>query len=348
MVNLIPVVFGAGKWAANLPTGYLLDRVDGARLMAIGLASIAACDLASTQLTDYGVFLGVRGVAGAGWAMFATVATSATMRTSETGRRGRAVSLLLTVETLGLLVGTAGGGALYARAGTMSPFVFEAACMLVAAIVVTGMATPPSSVGSTSTARGPDPPRLTAALRLPGVLHMSLVNGALVAIQTGVLVFLLPLYLLERGGLPPDVVGYLTSLVVLGRLLTLWLGGALSDRWGRGRVLVPGLLALGVLLMTLALVTHPVLLGAWSLAIGAGAGVVASLPTAIIGDRVPAAQHAIAVGWLRTVSDAGMLVGPLVMGALADGVHLSAPFVFAGVLACALAGSCRAHRGLAA
>ena len=32
MVTLIPVVFGAGKWAASLPTGYLLDR-RGRRLM---------------------------------------------------------------------------------------------------------------------------------------------------------------------------------------------------------------------------------------------------------------------------------------------------------------------------
>jgi len=27
MVTLIPAVFGVGKWAANLPSGYLLDRL---------------------------------------------------------------------------------------------------------------------------------------------------------------------------------------------------------------------------------------------------------------------------------------------------------------------------------
>ena len=27
MVTLIPVVFGAGKWVASLPTGYALDRL---------------------------------------------------------------------------------------------------------------------------------------------------------------------------------------------------------------------------------------------------------------------------------------------------------------------------------
>src|SRR5262249_36036941 len=36
MVTLIPVVFGAGKWMANLPTGYLLRRL-GRPLMICGL-----------------------------------------------------------------------------------------------------------------------------------------------------------------------------------------------------------------------------------------------------------------------------------------------------------------------
>src|SRR5262249_40730536 len=36
MVTLIPVVFGAGKWIANLPSGYLLERL-GRLLMVAGL-----------------------------------------------------------------------------------------------------------------------------------------------------------------------------------------------------------------------------------------------------------------------------------------------------------------------
>src|SRR5713226_3846064 len=46
MVTLIPVVFGAGKWLASVPTGYLLDRF-GRPLMVWGLLLIAIIDLAS-------------------------------------------------------------------------------------------------------------------------------------------------------------------------------------------------------------------------------------------------------------------------------------------------------------
>ncbi|MGH2780531.1 MAG: MFS transporter [Thermoleophilaceae bacterium] len=126
MVTLIPVVFGAGKWMASLPTGYLLDRLGRTQVMVFGLLMIAACDIASPVVPVYGAFLGVRGVAGAGWAMFATVATTTMIDRSGDRRRGRAVSLLLMSETVGILLGSTAGGRLYQDVGVASPFMFEA------------------------------------------------------------------------------------------------------------------------------------------------------------------------------------------------------------------------------
>jgi MFS family permease len=83
---------------------------------------------------------------------------------------------------------------------------------------------------------------LGPVLRTPGVLLMGATSAALIAIQTGVIVFLFPLYLANRVGVGPEAVGCFISLAVLGRLLALWLGGSGSDRWGRMRMLMPGLL----------------------------------------------------------------------------------------------------------
>jgi MFS family permease len=52
MVTMIPVVFGAGKWIANLPTGYLLARF-GRSLMIFGLLLIALIDVASIAVPRY-------------------------------------------------------------------------------------------------------------------------------------------------------------------------------------------------------------------------------------------------------------------------------------------------------
>jgi MFS family permease len=339
MVTVIPTVFGAGKWIANLPTGYLLDRLGRRPLMITGLAVIASSDIASALTSVYGVFLGIRGIAGIGWAMFATVAT--TVMVDRGARRGRAISRLLMAETAGILLGSIGGGWLYAGVGATSPFLFEAACMMVAAMAAGWLNLPPTPPRNASSAADTDHGhRLRTVIRVPGVMLMSIINAALVAVQTGVIVFLFPLYLLERGNLPPEVVGYLVGVSVMGRLIALWLVSRLPDRWNRLPVLGLGLLGYAVVLASLPVVTHAVMLTMWSLLLGAGAGFVAGLPTAIIGDRVAPELHGIAVGWLRTLADAGMIVGPLVMGTLGDVGSLAAPFVCAAVLVCALAWPC--------
>jgi DHA1 family multidrug resistance protein-like MFS transporter len=340
MVTLIPVMFGAGKWIANIPTGYLLDRL-GHRLMICGLLMIALVDVASIATSRYDIFLGLRALGGAGWAMFATVATTSMVNMPAAQRRGRAVSLLLMTETSGLLLGTAAGGWLYHGVGISSPFLFEAACMVAATAAIAGWA--PLTPNNASASREPGNRRLLGAVvRTPGVLLMGITNALLIAIQTGVLVFLFPLYLVKRGGVGPEAVGLVVSLSVLGRLMALWLGGSFSDRWGRMRVLVPGLAVYGAMLGSMALLTHPAALGVLSFAVGAASGFVAAIPTAFTSDQVERSLHGVAIGWLRTMSDGGQIVGPLVMGTLADAVDLSAPFLIGAVLLAAAAWEC--HR----
>ncbi|HEY6220314.1 MAG TPA: MFS transporter [Gemmatimonadaceae bacterium] len=336
MVTLIPVVFGAGKWIANVPTGYLLTRL-GRPLMICGLVIIGLVDITSVAASRFDVFLGLRGLGGFGWAMFTTVATAAMVDVPAAQRRGRAVSLLLMSETLGVLLGSAGGGWLYQGAGSSSPFLFEAGCVFVAAVVVTGWAS--RSAASRARPAQDRPPR-GSVLRIEAVVLMGATNAALTAIQTGVLVFLFPLYLVKRGGVGPEIVGLVVSLSVLGRLAALMFAGGLSDRWGRMRTLIPGLLVYGALLASIALVTNAAILAALSFAIGAAAGVVAPIPTALMTDRVPRPLHGVAIGWLRTMTDGGQILGPLVMGTLADVVDVTAPFVVGAVLLAAMAWQC--------
>jgi MFS family permease len=345
MVTLIPVVFGAGKWIANLPTGYLLDRL-GRLLMVAGLTLMALIDVLSVLVSRFDVFLGLRALGGFGWAMFATVATAATVSGPEPQRRGRAMSLLLMSETSGLLLGSAAGGWLYQGIGVASPFLFEAACMVVAANTVLRWASLVSSIPSRQ--RSQERGALSTVLRTPGVVLMGVASALLTAIQVGVLVFLFPLYLLTRGDLGPKAVGVTISLSVLGRLMSLWLGGTVSDRLGRMPVMIPGLLLYAASLAGISQLTRPILLGVCSFAIGATAGFVAPVPTALTSDQVDPALRGIAIGWIRTMSDTGQIVGPLVMGALADSVDLCAPFLIGAAVLAATAWQCRRHaKGLA-
>jgi MFS family permease len=343
MVTVIPTVFGAGKWVASLPTGYLLDRLGRRPLMVGGLLIIAGCDVASMLTSQYTVFLGLRALAGTGWAMFATVATTTVLDPRASKGRGRAVSALMVSETLGLLLGSAGGGWLYQAAGVGSPFLFEASCMVLGSAVLMRSVLP--AVSLRSTAGPPAGARLRMVLWTPGVLLFGFTNAALVTVQTGLLVFLLPLYLVNRADVTPGTAGMIVSLGVLGRLVALSWGGGMSDRVDRTRVLGSGLLAYGVLIGGVILLTHPIALALWSLAIGGVAGFVAPQPTALIGDQVPPDLHGIAIGWLRTITDTGQVLGPLAMGGLADAIDLSIPFAVGAALLIVTAWPYRRRRG---
>jgi MFS family permease len=69
-----------------------------------------------------------------------------------------------------------------------------------------------------------------------------------------------------------------------------------------------------------------------SLALGAAAGFVAPLPTAVVADCALPLAQGLAIGWLRTVTDGGQIAGPLVMGVWADALGLSAPFQLGALL----------------
>jgi MFS family permease len=343
MVTLIPVVFGIGKWVTSLPSGYAMDRLGRRVVMILGLLVIVLIDILSVVTADYRVFLALRTLGGAGWAMFGTVATTITVGGRASERRGRAVSLLLMSETLGLLVGSSAGGWLYQGLGAASPFFLEAACLLVASVVLARAVLPEPARSRAPVAAASDRHALRMVLRTPGVVLMGVTNAALIATQIGVMVFLFPLYLANIRNVGAGMIGSFVSLTVLGRLVALWLGGSASDRWGRLPVLSTGLLVYALVLGGLVLVVRPVALAGWSVVLGAAAGFVMPLPTALVGDRVPAHLQPVAIGWLRMMTDTGHVLGPLLTGALADTVDLTLPFISAAVVLGIVALWCHRH-----
>jgi MFS family permease len=155
---------------------------------------------------------------------------------------------------------------------------------------------------------------------------LSLTSAALTAVQVGLIVFLFPLYAAVRAGVDATTVGLLVAVGVLGRLGALWIGGSAPDRERRFRLLVPGLVVYATLLALLGGLTHPLGLLAWNVATGAAAGLVMALPAALVGDLTPPPLQGVAIGWFRTVTDTGQIVGPLVLGGVADLVGLPHAF----------------------
>jgi MFS family permease len=129
-----------------------------------------------------------------------------------------------------------------------------------------------------------------------GLFPILFVTSGLDLVRTGLLVAIYP------------------AVWSLGQLVT----GALSDRWGRKRLIVAGML---VQAGGLALAAAGASFGGWALAavlMGAGTAMVYPTLLAVVGDVAHPAWRARSVGVYRLWRDTGYAVGALIAGVSAD------------------------------
>jgi len=146
-----------------------------------------------------------------------------------------------------------------------------------------------------------------------------LVNNLNDALAWGVF----PLFF-ARGGLSVGAIGALTALYPavwgLGQLLT----GALSDRWGRKRLIFAGM---WVQALAIAFIGSTEGFGSWAAgSVGLGIGTAMVYPTllAAIGDVAHPGWRASSVGVYRFWRDLGFAIGGLLTGIVADAYGLRA------------------------
>ncbi len=101
-------------------------------------------------------------------------------------------------------------------------------------------------------------------------------------------------------------------------LAIVYLGGRMADRLGRKAVLVPGawLMVIAILVFSRSGDYATYLLGAGIL--GAGWGLSGAIPTAYAADISPPEKVGSTLGLFRFVGAIGLLLGPILMGWLAD------------------------------
>jgi MFS family permease len=162
--------------------------------------------------------------------------------------------------------------------------------------------------------------------------------------RTGSRQTLVPLLGDDLGLSPGDLGAIFTGMSVINIVL-LTPAALAADRFGRKRVIVPSMAAhAGGLVLYAMSDSVPIFLVA-SVALAVAASMAGPAPAAYAADLAPPEARGLAMGLYRTTGDIGFLVGPPLLGALADttsfGWGLMANAVLAGLSALAFAALAR-------
>jgi len=159
-------------------------------------------------------------------------------------------------------------------------------------------------------------------LRDRSLLAISLVV-AVTFIGIGMVVPVRVLYAQSRGA-SLAIIGAMASAFLLSNFLCQYPVGWLSDRWGRKRIMVCGLIAQAALGLVYLTVTDPLAFVALRLVEGAFAAAVLPAARALVADIVPPERRGEAYGIFGAFLNAGFLLGPALGGLLATTGYASA------------------------
>jgi len=336
--------FGVGRTAAGavisafalmrvlfaLAGGRLVDRFGERSVLTAGLLIVGVSTCLAGLAQSYTQLLVLRGAGGVGSAMFTVAATSLLLRVVGPEQRGRASGLFQGGFVLGGIAGPAVGG-LLSSGSLRAPFFVYGATLAVAAAISAGAlcgARLHDTATGAAPADGPAPAGVSGlreALRSRPYLVVLVVNFGVGFVLFGSRTSLVPLFVVESLRRDPvwTGIGLAVSSAVTAALLVF--SGRYSDRRGRRPALVLGtaLATAGVALLAVPTGLAGYLVG--MVLLGIGTSYVSPASAAVVGDVVHGRSGTV-VAAFGVASDIGVVVGPLLVGMLADRLSYGAAF----------------------
>ena len=339
-IGLAIGVYGLARFVVNVPAGRFADRRGRKQLLIVGTIATIAGNALCALAPSYPIFLLGRFVSGAGAASVLTGGQTIVADISTIENRGRLMALYQGVFLFAVGLGPLPGGWLATHVGLAAPFAANA-ILSVATLAVAALGIPETR--GLRAQLGDRRPAMSFGQQIgllrsiPGFALVGFVSFTVFFARTGALFNVVPLIAKERIGLEADRIGLALGLVSIVGLALAYPSGMLVDRWGRKAVIVPATLLTAAAMPLFAVVTTwPAFLAA-SLVWASATGIGGAAPAAYAADSAPREATATALGTYRAVADLGYVVGPLLLGAIADLAGAGAALLFAAFLAASAA-----------
>ena len=294
----------------SYPAGALSDHLGKRRVLLASLIVFATAPFLYLVIETAWQLMAVRFYHGFATAIFGTVATAAIAGRYSADRAAR-LSTYSSVTIVGRSIAPFLGGTLISLASFGAVYI---ACAIAGVLAL--------GAGLLLKDRNPKPAAklelphfwssLRTVLRDRGIMLVSTVEAAQYLVFGAIEAFL-ALYASSLG-IPAWQIGIILGVQLLSIVLAKPLMGRVSDRVGRRRVILPGLLIGAASVVLLPVFPNVVGLSVLSLAFGLGFATVTSSTAALVADLTKDGRFGSSMGVLRTVMDVGQSIGPVLTG----------------------------------
>ncbi|GAA3418705.1 MFS transporter [Streptosporangium vulgare] len=319
-IGALVALFALMRLAASPFCGRLGARFGERRVLVAGLLLCAVSSALTAFAGSYGQLLVFRGLGGVGSVLFSVSALATLLAIAPADRRGRAGAVFEAGFLLGGICGPALSG-LLALISLSAPFLAYAVLLLVAAVLTLAVLRTGRTAGAEA---GRD------VVRLPVLLwDRRYLVACLAGLAQGWVLFGL------RGALVPTVVvawghdvtwvGWAFTISALVQTLLIMPAGRVVDRAGRRPAMIAGTGVAAAAITALAFADEYAWLVVLLSVYAAGSALLNAAPAALVGDVV-AGRAGSGVAVFSMCTDAGAVVGPVVVGLIAERVGVPAAF----------------------
>jgi len=315
-VGLVVSVFALARFSSGMISGKFVDRFGERNVYSFGVFMVAFFTILTGLAQNYPQLITFRAAGGLGSSMFSIASSSLIFRAVDDAHRARALSVFQGSFLIGGITGPAIGGAL-ATISLRAPFFAYAVLLIIAGTIGYIYLGRAEAAKGDSKAKFQEAITLKEAMQLPAYRYALILSFISAWVLFGMRSSILPLFVTENLNSTAAFVGYGFTLSALFQGLLLLKAGRISDLKGRKQVIMLGgyIVMIGILGLTFSINIWMFLVSMTVL--GIGAAFLGTAPGAIVGDVIKGKGGKV-IGVFQMSGDAGMIVGPIVVGAISD------------------------------
>ncbi len=329
--SLVVSVFALFRLLFAPAGGALVSKLGERRVYMAGLSIVAVSSLATAFAQSYTQLLITRGAGGVGSTLFTVSAMSLVVRLAPPEIRGRCSAAYASAFLLGGMLGPVLGGFL-AEFGIRVPFVVYA-FFLFAAVILVGVRLAGEQLRDAPESGVSQPAMTFAQAWVNPAFRAALASGfANGWANFGVRVAIVPQLAVAIYD-TTWVAGVALACASVGTAATLQVSGRWADTYGRRRLVIVGLIASALGLGVMGVAHSLVVLLVLSVLSGIGGGLMNPAQQASLADVVGTERSGGKVlATFQMSQDAGAIVGPILIGIVADQLGFGWAFAITGMV----------------